>query len=88
MKREDETFTLTLTEISGAVFANDQSSIILQVTIIDDEGLADYYQLIQIRNCSQRTKWICRNWFKFYTRDYRTCINSLLDNSRDCVWWR
>ena len=38
-EEEDETFTLTLTEISGAVFANDQSSIVLQVTIIDDEGL-------------------------------------------------
>ena len=38
-EEENETFTLTLTEISGAVFANDQSSIVLQVTIIDDEGL-------------------------------------------------
>ena len=40
-EEEDETFTLTLTGISGAVFANDQSSIVVQVTIIDDEGLAD-----------------------------------------------
>ena len=38
-EEENETFTLTLTEISGAVFADDQSSIVLQVTIIDDEGL-------------------------------------------------
>ena len=38
-EEEDETFTLTLTGISGAVFANDQSSIVVQVTIIDDEGL-------------------------------------------------
>ena len=38
-EEEDETFTLTLTGITGAVFANDQSSIVVQVTIIDDEGL-------------------------------------------------
>ena len=38
-EEEDETFTLTLTGITGAVFANNQSSIVLQVTIIDDEGL-------------------------------------------------
>ena len=38
-EEEDETFTLTLTGISGAVFAGDKSSIEEQVTIIDDEGL-------------------------------------------------
>ena len=38
-EEENETFTLTLTEISGAVFVDDQSSIVVQVTIIDDEGL-------------------------------------------------
>ena len=37
-EEEDETFTLTLSGISGAVFADDQSSIVVQVTIIDDEG--------------------------------------------------
>ena len=38
-EEENETFTLTLTRISGAVFSDDQSSIVVQVTIIDDEGL-------------------------------------------------
>ena len=38
-EEEDETFTLTLTEVTGAVFTDGQSSIVLQITIIDDEGL-------------------------------------------------
>ena len=38
-EEEDETFTLTLTGITGAVFADDQNIIVVQVTIIDNEGL-------------------------------------------------
>ena len=36
---EDETFTVTLSGVTGAVFAENQSNVIVQVTIIDDEGL-------------------------------------------------
>ena len=35
----NETFTVTLTGVNGAVFSNGQSNIPVQVTIIDDEGL-------------------------------------------------
>ena len=35
---DDETFTLTLTEVTGAVFSGG-TSIVRQVTIVDDEGL-------------------------------------------------
>ena len=38
MNEFNETFTLTLSEISGAVFSNG-SNIVAKVTIIDDEGL-------------------------------------------------
>ena len=38
-EENNETFTLKLTGVTGAVFAGDQSSIVVQVTIIDDEGL-------------------------------------------------
>ena len=36
---ENETFTVTLSSVSGAVFSGGQSNIVLPVTIIDDEGL-------------------------------------------------
>ena len=36
---ENETFTVTLSVVSGAVFSGSQSNIVIQVTIIDDEGL-------------------------------------------------
>ena len=38
-EEEEETFTLTLSGITGAVFSGGQGSIEIQVTIIDDEGL-------------------------------------------------
>ena len=36
---ENETFTLTLSAVTGAVFSGGQSSIVVQVTIIDDETI-------------------------------------------------
>ena len=66
-EEENETFTLTLSGISGAVFANDQSSIVVQVTIIDDEGLP-ILSIDSIKLLST-SKWICRSRFEFYTRD-------------------
>ena len=50
---ENETFTVTLSSVSGAVFSSGQSNIVVQVTIIDDEGLPTLTLGSQNRNFSE-----------------------------------
>ena len=38
----NETFTLTLSAISGAVFSGEASNVVIKITIVDDEGLPTF----------------------------------------------